>query len=91
MPLCASNGPVLGRCWQHRPRTGPVVYHMMQINYNEWVKRNSDTSHCLAIGPIWRMAPRVLEETNTYNLKSNTYYFKSRTYDFKSRTYDFKK
>ena len=25
MPLCASTGPVLGRCCQHRPSTGPVL------------------------------------------------------------------
>ena len=25
MPLCASTGPVPGRCWQHRPGTGPVL------------------------------------------------------------------
>ena len=25
MPVCASTGPFLGRCWQHRPRTGPVL------------------------------------------------------------------
>ena len=24
-PLCASTGPVLGRCCQHRPNTGPVL------------------------------------------------------------------
>ena len=23
--LCGRTGPVLGRCWQHRPRTGPVL------------------------------------------------------------------
>jgi len=25
MPLVASTGPVLARCWQHRPSTGPVL------------------------------------------------------------------
>ena len=25
MPLCASTVPVLGRCWQHRTSTGPVL------------------------------------------------------------------
>jgi len=25
MPLCAGTGPVLGRCWQHPPSTGPVL------------------------------------------------------------------
>jgi len=25
MPLCASTGPVLARCWQHRTSTGPVL------------------------------------------------------------------
>jgi len=25
MQLCASTGPVLGRCWQHRPSMGPVL------------------------------------------------------------------
>ena len=25
MPLCASTGPVLGRCCQHRTSTGPVL------------------------------------------------------------------
>ena len=25
MPLCASTGPVLGRCWQHQPSAGPVL------------------------------------------------------------------
>ena len=25
MPLAISTGPVLGRCWQHRPSTGPVL------------------------------------------------------------------
>ena len=25
MPLVASTGPVLVRCWQHQPRTGPVL------------------------------------------------------------------
>ena len=25
MPVCASTGPVLVRCWQHRPSTGPVL------------------------------------------------------------------
>ena len=27
MPLVASTGPVLVRCWQHRPSTGPVLAH----------------------------------------------------------------
>ena len=27
MRLCASTGPVLWRCWQHRPSTGPVLAH----------------------------------------------------------------
>ena len=27
MPLCASTGPVLGRCWQHWPSTGSVLAH----------------------------------------------------------------
>ena len=25
IPLAASTGPVLSRCWQHRPSTGPVL------------------------------------------------------------------
>jgi len=25
MLLCASTGPVVGRCWQHRTSTGPVL------------------------------------------------------------------
>ena len=27
MPLVASTGPVLVRCWQHRPSTGPILAH----------------------------------------------------------------
>ena len=27
MPLIASTGPVLVRCWQHLPSTGPVLAH----------------------------------------------------------------
>jgi len=27
MPLVASTWPVLVRCWQHRPSTGPVLAH----------------------------------------------------------------
>ena len=27
MPVCASTGPVIGRCWQHQPSTGPVLAH----------------------------------------------------------------
>ena len=27
MPLCASTGPVLDRCWQHRTSTCPVMAH----------------------------------------------------------------
>ena len=27
MPVCASTGLVLGRCWQHRTSTGPVLAH----------------------------------------------------------------
>ena len=27
MPVGASTGPLLGRCWQHRPTTGPVLAH----------------------------------------------------------------
>ena len=27
MPLVASTGPALVRCWQHRPSTGPVLAH----------------------------------------------------------------
>ena len=27
MPVQASIGPVLGRCYQHRPSTGPVLAH----------------------------------------------------------------
>jgi len=31
MPLHASTGPVLVRCWQHRPSTGPVLAHNCSI------------------------------------------------------------
>jgi len=27
LPLVASTGPVLVRCWQHRPSIGPVLAH----------------------------------------------------------------
>ena len=31
MPLCASTGPALGRCWQHRTSTGPVLAHVYSM------------------------------------------------------------
>jgi len=31
MPLCASAGPVLVRCWKHRPSTDPALAHYVMF------------------------------------------------------------
>jgi len=33
IPGCASTGPVLGRCYQHRTSTGPVLAQRVTVNY----------------------------------------------------------
>ena len=40
MPLCATTGLVLGRCWQHRPSTGPVLACKQRwVTYcSNWIK-----------------------------------------------------
>ena len=40
MPLCASTGPVLGRCCQHRTSTGPVLVTngmFTRVNRKSWL------------------------------------------------------
>ena len=38
MPLCARTGPVLGRCCQHQPRTGPLLACLQGCYFSDtWI------------------------------------------------------
>ena len=52
MPLFASTGPVLVRCWQHRPNTGPVLAHngmfmgcYWSVIKTKWYEENTTSNH----------------------------------------------
>ena len=63
IPLSASTGPVLGRCWQHRPSKGPVLATITACLWAGWwttrlwlksirnsadSKQKRETPHCLS-------------------------------------------
>ena len=68
MPLCASTGPVLVRCWQHRSSTCPVLAHTSMCMQQLYIMGQYRAS----TGPVLPASAQYRPGTGTYRQHQST-------------------